>query len=180
MILVIDLEATCADDGSIAPETMEIIEVGAVWATAQGAVVDTLQRFVCPLERPRLTLFCMGLTQIQQGQVDAADNWPSVAADLAAFARRYRAQCWGSWGNYDARQIERECTRHGIGHPLAGLAHVNLKACFAKQRRIKQVGMSTALKIAGLALEGQHHRALSDAQNIARLLGSIDICSTAG
>jgi inhibitor of KinA sporulation pathway (predicted exonuclease) len=53
---------------------------------------------------------------------------------------------------------------------LAGLAHQNLKAGFAKRRRIKQVGMATALRIAGLELEGEHHRALADAMNIARLL----------
>ncbi|GHT86553.1 hypothetical protein AGMMS49960_14700 [Betaproteobacteria bacterium] len=40
MILVIDLEATC-DDGNvkpIPPDEMEIIEIGAVWATAEGMV----------------------------------------------------------------------------------------------------------------------------------------------
>jgi inhibitor of KinA sporulation pathway (predicted exonuclease) len=175
MILVIDLEATCADDGSIGPDAMEIIEVGAVWATENGVVVDSLQRFVRPVERPCLTPFCMALTRIRQAQVDAAAGWPGVAADLGSFARRHRARYWGSWGNYDARQIERECLRHGIAHPFAGLAHVNLKGRFAKLRGIKQVGMATALKIAGLPLEGQHHRALSDARNVARLLGSIDI-----
>lgn len=47
---------------------------------------------------------------------------------------------------------------------------VNLKADFAKGRKIKQVGMTTAMRIAGLEPKGAHHRALSDAQNIARLL----------
>ncbi|TAK99231.1 MAG: 3'-5' exonuclease, partial [Aquabacterium sp.] len=32
------------------------------------------------------------------------------------------------------------------------------------------VGMVTALKIGGLELEGEHHRAHMDARNIARLL----------
>ena len=41
---------------------------------------------------------------------------------------------------------------------------------FAKRRKIKQVGMATALQIVGLELEGEHHRALADARNIARLL----------
>jgi inhibitor of KinA sporulation pathway (predicted exonuclease) len=76
----------------------------------------------------------------------------------------------GSWGAYDPRQIERECARHGIADPLAHLHHKNLKASFAKARKIKQVGMATALQIAGLELEGEHRRPLSDALNIARLL----------
>ena len=54
--------------------------------------------------------------------------------------------------------------------PLAGIAHRNLKREFAKARRIREVGMSRALTIAGLALEGSHHRALDDALNIARLV----------
>jgi len=170
LILVLDLEATCADDGTIHPEQMEVIELGAVWATPAGEVIDTLQRFVRPTERPILTPFCMRLTHIRQAQIDSAPNWAAAAAELAEFARLHTGQSWGSWGAYDRRQIERESARHGLTDPLAGLAHVNLKAAFAKARRIKQVGMATALRIAGLELEGEHHRALSDARNIARLL----------
>lgn len=170
LILVIDLEATCCDQGTIAPEQMEVIELGAVWATPQGEVIDTLQRFVRPTERPTLTPFCIALTHIQQAQIDTAPNWSTIAAELAEFARLHAGQCWGSWGKYDARQIERESVRHGLADPLAGLPHVNLKATFAKARKIKQTGMATALQIAGLELEGDHHRALSDALNIAKLL----------
>ena len=170
MILVIDLEATCSDDGSITPEQMEVIELGAAWATPAGEVIDTLQRFVRPTERPTLTPFCRSLTHIEQASIDTAPSWPAVAAELAEFARLHAGQCWGSWGKYDARQIERESARHGLADPLAGLPHVNLKATFAKARKIKQTGMATALQIAGLELEGEHHRALSDALNIAKLL----------
>ena len=169
-ILVIDLEATCCDQGTIPPEQMEVIELGAVWATPTGEVIDTLQRFVQPKERPQLTPFCHSLTNIEQASIDIAPHWPTVAAELAEFVRRYSGPYWGSWGAYDRRQIERECARHGIADPLAGLLHVNLKATFAKARKIKQVGMATALQIVGLKLEGDHHRALADAQNIARLL----------
>lgn len=173
MILVIDLEATCADDGSISPEQMEIIELGAVWATPDGEAIDTLQRFVRPIARPRLTSFCVALTHIEQASIDAAPAWPTVAAELAKFTRLHVEQCWGSWGAYDLRQIERESARNGLSGPLASLAHVNLKAAFAKRRKIKQVGMAAALQIAGLALEDAHHRALSDARNIVRLLSFV-------
>lgn len=170
LILVIDLEATCADDGSIPPEEMEVIEVGAVWATHDGEAIDTFQRFVRPTRRPQLTEFCRSLTHIEQANIDTAPTWPMVAAELAAFSRRHAAQCWGSWGVYDRRQIERECAGHGLADPLRGLDHRNLKAEFAKRRKIKQVGMATALQIVGLELDGTHHRALSDALNITKLL----------
>ncbi|MDE1715875.1 3'-5' exonuclease [Chromobacterium amazonense] len=170
VILIIDLEATCADDGSIAPEQMEIIEVGAVWATPSGEVVDRFQSFVRPVDRPYLTDFCSSLTQIEQADVDHAPCWLAVAKSLSEFATRQVGQCWGSWGKYDARQIERECARHDVGDPLGRLQHVNLKASFAKRRRIKQVGMAKALQIVGLPLDGTHHRGLDDALNVARLL----------
>lgn len=170
MILVIDIEATCADDGSIPSEEMEIIELGAVWATSGGEVIETMRRFVRPIERPQLTSFCSSLTHIKQASIDAAPSWAIVAAELTEFCRLHPGKCWGSWGAFDANQIQRESVRHAIADPLPGLFHINLKASFAKIRKIKQVGMATALQIAGLELEGEHHRALSDARNIARLL----------
>ncbi|MCG9105730.1 exonuclease domain-containing protein [Laribacter hongkongensis] len=172
MILIIDLEATCADDGSIPAEQMEIIEVGACWATPMGEVIDRFQAFVRPAVRHQLSVFCRSLTHIEQAAIDTASPWPVVAAELAEFVRlNRRPGCfWGSWGCYDRKQIERECARHGIADPLAELEHRNLKAVFAKRRKIKQVGMATALQIAGLPLEGAQHRGLDDALNIARLL----------
>ena len=170
MMLVIDLEATCDEGNEIPPEQMEIIEVGAVWVGDDGSLVDTFQCFVRPTVNPALTAFCRTLTHIEQTWVDAAATWQTVSAELARFADRHAAAHWGSWGAYDCRQIERECARHGLPNPLGGLSHQNLKAQFAKKRRIKQVGMARALQILGLPLVGEHHRALSDACNIASLL----------
>lgn len=51
------------------------------------------------------------------------------------------------------------------------MAHVNAKRVFAKKQKIgKEVGMAKACQLAGLTLEGTHHRGLDDAQNIARLM----------
>jgi inhibitor of KinA sporulation pathway (predicted exonuclease) len=56
--LVIDLEATTSDDGSLPPDEMETIEIGAVLADARTlAVVDEFQSFVRPVRRPRLLPF---------------------------------------------------------------------------------------------------------------------------
>src|SRR5450830_66367 len=171
-VLVIDLEATCSDDGSITEMDMEVIEVGAVWVSPEGHIVHRFQSFVCPIKRPQLTLFCMSLTHIEQSDIDTAPTWPIVATNLGRFVQRYAQieSYWGSWGAYDCRQIQRECVRHRVESPLQDLIHQNLKANFARVRKIKQVGMATALKIVGLPLEGIHHRALSDALNISRLV----------
>lgn len=168
--LVIDLEATCADDTSIPPERMEALEVGAVWVAPNGQILDRFHSF-CRAQQP-LTVFCKRLLpHIDQVTIDSAPTWPTVAARLAEFAQRHQqpGSWWGSWGAFDHNQIGRESARHGVADPLP-LPHQNLKKAFAKARKIKQVGMATALRIAGLMPEGEHHRALDDALNIARLL----------
>jgi len=171
-ILLIDLEATCDEGDGIPVNDMEIIEVGAVWATAEGIVLDAFQALVRPVVRPQLTPFCRQLTRIEQADVDGAEPFPVVAARLSSFAQQHYATgaTWGSWGQYDAKQLVRDCERHGIEHPLAAFDHVNLKRRFAKERKIKEVGMARALQMVGLPLDGAHHRGLDDARNIAKLL----------
>jgi inhibitor of KinA sporulation pathway (predicted exonuclease) len=178
LILVIDFEATCDEGGTIPPEQMEIIEIGAVWATAKGKVLDEFQTFVRPMLRPHLTPFCRQLTSIQQTDVDAAEMFPTAAAALSRFAQRHQGAgaTWGSWGQYDFKQLARDCERHSIANPLAAFQHVNLKSQFAKRRfaksgkKFREVGMAKALQLVGLPLDGEHHRGIDDARNIARLL----------
>jgi inhibitor of KinA sporulation pathway (predicted exonuclease) len=172
MILVIDLEATCADDGSIPPAEMEIIEIGAVWATQDGVVQERFQTFVQPILRPQLTPFCRQLTSIQQSDIDAAQPFPVAAAGLTAFADRHRKpdSMWMSWGAYDRGQIARDCLRHSMSDPL-GMDHQNAKRLFSEQQKIsKRLGMGMVCKLTGVVFEGTQHRALDDAINIARLL----------
>ena len=171
-VLVIDLEATCDDADGLPASDMEIIEIGAVWATVEGTVLDTFRALVRPVVRPQLTPFCRQLTNIQQADVDGAELFPTVAARLASFAQLHQplGATWGSWGQFDAKQLARDCERHGIQNPLAAFAHVNLKRRFAKARKIKEVGMARALQMVGLPLDGSHHRGLDDARNIAKLL----------
>lgn len=170
--LVVDLEATCSDDGSIAPEEMEIIEVGACWATESGVVLERFQHLVRPLARPILTPFCKQLIGITQEEVDQAPLFPVAARALQAFVNEVASKdtVWMSWGNYDHKQLTRDAQRHGITMPLL-IPHQNAKRLFAKAQRIgKEVGMIRACALTGIALEGQHHRGLDDAVNIARLM----------
>lgn len=172
LVLVIDLEATCDEGDGLPASDMEIIEIGAVWATTEGTVLDTFQALVRPVVCPQLTPFCRQLTGMRQADVDGAEVFPVVATRLTSFAQLHPAAgaTWGSWGQFDAKQLVRDCERHGIQHPLAAFEHVNLKRRFAKARKIKEVGMARALQMVGLPLEGTHHRGLDDARNIAKLL----------
>lgn len=170
--LVIDLEAT-TDDGGWPLAEMEIIEIGATLVNREGRELDHFQRFVRPLRRPLLTLFCRELTHISQAQIDSAaplgDVWPLFERWLGQ--HRERLEGWASWGDYDRRQLEQDWRQLGLSSALGQVPHINLKQRFAKARRLERpLGLNGALQLAGLQFNGQQHRALEDARNTARLL----------
>lgn len=168
--LVIDLEATCDDQGAVPKHEMEIIEIGAVLADAETLnPCEEFQTFVRPVRHPTLTDFCCGLTHITQAMVDAAPRFPEAITALREFIDS-RAIVFGSWGAYDRRQFQQDAEFHGVKLPL-GPRHINLKQEFSRRRgTTKRFGMAGALRTAGFPLEGTHHRGIDDARNIARLL----------
>jgi len=170
--LVIDLEAT-TDDGGWPLAEMEIIEIGATLVNREGRELDHFQRFVRPLRRPLLTLFCRELTHISQAQIDGAaplgEVWPLFERWLGQ--HQARLEGWASWGDYDLRQLEQDWRQLGLSSALGQVPHINLKQRFAKARRLERpLGLNGALQLAGLQFNGQQHRALEDARNTARLL----------
>lgn len=170
--LIIDLEAT-TEEGGWPLTDMEIIEIGASLATADGREVDHFQRFVRPQRRPQLTTFCRRLTRINQVDIDAAADLPQVWREFEHWLSPHapRLAGWGSWGEYDLRQLQQEWQRHQLRSLLGAYPHLNLKQAFAQTRQLpKAVGLNGALQLAGLSFQGQQHRALADARNTARLL----------
>jgi len=47
--------------------------------------------------------------------------------------------------------------------------HINLKKCFWKIFACRALGLKCAVENIGLSWEGEHHRAIDDARNLARL-----------
>jgi inhibitor of KinA sporulation pathway (predicted exonuclease) len=172
LVVVIDLEATCCDAGSVPQAEMEIIEIGAVVASLTGKVVAEWASQVRPVRHPQLTKFCTSLTGIEQHQVDSADPLPLV---LQRFMEWLRCQdksiaAWASWGAYDLHQWRQDLNHHGLASPLPS-EHLNLKALFAKRQHLKKrPALSTALSHASLEFVGKPHWALDDARNAVRLL----------
>jgi 3'-5' exoribonuclease 1 len=167
---VVDLEATCCDDGSIRRQDTEIIEVGAVLCDASTLeIVEEFQCFVRPVRHPKLTEFCTKLTTITQAQVDAGVTFARAVAELGRWFGHHRT-LFCSWGDYDNNQFALEARRNGVRLPFGG-AHLNLKRRFSERRgESKQHGMAAALSLVGIRLSGTHHRGIDDARNIARLL----------
>lgn len=173
LILVIDFEMTCDEQDYMPKNEMEIIEIGAIWATAAGHVLAEFQTLVRPVLHTQLTPYCLAFIGITQAEIDAAPLFPAAAERLSQFVEIYKPAetLWSSWGKSDATQFSLDCERHGTSNPLATLTHVNLKREFAKRRGgMKQVGMKKALELIGQSIEGTHHRGLDDARNIAKLL----------
>lgn len=172
LLLVVDLEATCSDNGAVPKHQMEIIEIGAVLArpSAPFEAIDEFQAFVKPVRHPVLTPFCTRLTYITQADVDAADAFAEVMDQFVRWAVGHGRFLFCSWGDYDRKQFLQDCGHRGVRFPL-GADHINLKARFSERQGLKKrLGMAQALEAAGLALEGRHHRGIDDARNIARLL----------
>lgn len=168
--LVIDLEATCDDRGRIPRDESEIIEIGAVLLDAVTLLeLEEFQTFVRPVIHPQLTAFCTKLTSIQQADVERAPGFVAAIDALRTFIAG-RDVLFGSWGDYDRAQLEREATRHGVLLPL-GAHHLNIKQAFNDRAGgHKRRGVGQALSYVGRQFEGTAHRGIDDARNIARLL----------
>ena len=168
---MIDLEATCDDQGAVPREEMEIIEIGAVLLDpASWQIKEEFNAFVRPVRKPELTPFCVQLTSITQPDVDQAAGFVEVIGQLQDWLHPFRLTAWGSWGNYDRRQIQQDADFHRIDFPI-DTQHFNLKDRFTKRLKLpRRPGLGRALKIAELEFEGTHHRAIDDARNVARLM----------
>jgi inhibitor of KinA sporulation pathway (predicted exonuclease) len=171
--LALDVEATCDDGGGVPRQEMETIEIGAVVANADCEVVDEFQTFIRPVRHTRLTPFCIRLTGIRQADVDGAPGFREAMDAFKGWFSKYPDLVqWGSWGDYDKRQLEQDCALHGLSSSvyLPG-RHLNLKEAFKAALGLgTKPGLGQAIDIVGLEFLGTHHRGIDDARNIGRLL----------
>ena len=169
--LVIDFEATCCDKGSVPRGHMEIIEIGAVMANASDfQPVGEFQSFVRPVRHPTLTVFCTQLTSIQQSGVDEAPGFREAIASFKAWLDQYDGFVFCSWGDYDLKQLRKDCQFHKVPYPI-NAPHLNVKRLIAERHHLsKKPSLGQAVRFAGLNFSGTHHRGIDDARNIVRLL----------
>jgi len=186
LLLIVGLEATCWEN-HIAPsgcrqsvDEMEIIEFGCVIATRSGEVLDKRSFLVRPRVNPELSPFCQQLTMISQAMVDATPLFTAVVPEIDAWLSQWPGLTyWASWGNYDRRHIEAQSMREGVMPDFMRLLHLNLKTIWKNTTgERKRNGLGSALKYHNLAFEGQPHRGIDDACNMARLLPGMDWCFT--
>jgi 3'-5' exoribonuclease 1 len=169
--VVLDLEATCYERGSEAPDGFdnEIIEIGAVMLDDRGNEISRFESFSKPKLFPYLSDFCKDLTTIKQEQVDSAKPIADVLVD---FIKWCDGASLVSWGFYDKTQLSKDLIKNDLEYLLDEIEdHKSIKHLYAiwKKLRRKGVGLSKALNMEGLEFIGTPHRGIDDAVNIANI-----------
>lgn len=173
LLNVIDVEATCWDGQPPPGSVNEIIEIGLTVVDVAARRRVSRHRILVRPSRSRVSPFCTELTGLTQAEVDQGVSYAEacrILVDDHAAADRP----WASWGDYDrnqfARQSRADRVAYPFGHPVER-THTNAKAVFTTAYGLRRKpGMSQALRIAGLPLEGRHHSGEDDAWNIAALV----------
>jgi len=171
-ILVIDLEATCWEGEPPEGQEREVIEIGiCILDVASGRRLENPSILVKP-QRSTVSAYCTGLTTLTQEEVDCGVPFPKACRILR---EEYGSEkrLWASYGDYDRKQVRRQCEASGIDYPF-GDGHINVKSLFAIVHGLSQeVRLDKAMEIMGWELEGIFHRGADDAWNIARLLSDV-------
>lgn len=167
--IIYDLEATCWD-GNPPELRQEIIEIGAYKISRFGEVLDSFSRFVKPQINPFLSPFCLRLTHIEQSDINKANSFPSVVEDFQDWIGIYDDEyILASWGKYDQKQFNMDCELHRIESDWTE-AHINLKQQYAHIKKLsKQIGLAKAVRTEGFEFTGTQHRAIFDAENLAKI-----------
>lgn len=171
-ILVIDVESTCWKEEPPAGEQSEIIEIGLCWLNVTTKQPEGKRSILVRPSRSKVSPFCTRLTTLTQADVNQGIHFWEACLMLQ---EEYQSQnqVWASWGEYDRKQFQWQCTSFGLPYPFSE-RHINAKKLFAqKHSNGRQVGMARALQILKMPLEGTHHRGHDDARNIAHILGTL-------
>lgn len=164
--IAFDIELTC--DRDVLNYPYQIIEVAAVYC-CNGKIESTYQTYVKPTKPYEISAFCTELTGITAEHLSSAPTIVEVAGRLTDLIVKSKPDVVISWGKSDANLLEAECTSVGFPSPLQGKNYQDFKKQYCKARKIKRVGLKTALRISGVAAEGRPHSALDDAINLAKL-----------
>lgn len=170
-LLIIDVEATCWERGTAPPEqTNEVIEVGiCVFDLSFWKPTEKDQIIVTPTQSD-VSKYCTDLTGYTLPYLKAKGVSFHEACRQLRDKFESKTRVWGSWGDYDRVQFERECRRKDVIYPFSS-THFNLKALFSIHNQMKKgIGMKRALEKSKLRLEGLHHIGMDDAYNTGRIL----------
>lgn len=172
LLNIIDLEATCWEGDPPPGQVHEVIEIGVCVLNLDSLERSGKRSIMVKPARSQVSAFCTHLTGITPQE---AEGGLSFAQALELLRREYQADSrpWASWGDYDRKQLQAQCEQLSLTYPLCA-RHTNAKKVFTEALGLKKrPGMDGALQLAGLPLEGRHHRGADDAWNIAALVAHV-------
>ena len=167
--IVFDLEATCWS-GLPPKGVSEIIEIGAVIVNRYGEVESSFSRFVRPIVNPLLSGYCKNLTTITQKNVDAARTFDKVVIDFIEWGEMYDEEyILLAWGDKDETMLRDDCRLHHIETDWTA-RYKDLKKGYQKLKGLSDSkGLMSVIKWEGFLFTGLPHRAISDAENLAKV-----------
>jgi inhibitor of KinA sporulation pathway (predicted exonuclease) len=168
-LIVVDVEATCWEGKQSENKENEIIEIGLCLLDLLNHEISNNRGIIVKPENSEVSEFCTKLTTLTQ---EIVNNGISLKEACEILEKEYesKSRIWASYGAYDLNQFSKECLKKKINYPFSS-NHINVKTLFCLKNRLKrEVGMSGALKILNLEIEGTHHRGVDDSKNIAKIL----------
>ena len=178
-VLLIDLEFTCWADSlrtgwADAARPAEVIEIGlAAYDLSTRTVIETFDARIRPTVNPILSDSCVNLLHISQGEIDTADELPTVLSVLEPWLRapsRARLATCG-WGSADRRTLARNARVLGLADPLSGRGHIDLSDVIIDLRGPATPADRDELRrLAHLPPNLHRHRALDDALDLTHFL----------
>jgi len=166
--IIFDLEASCWL-GRPPHGLNEVIEIGAVKVNDYNEVVSIFSKFIKPTVNPILSDFCKRLTSISQEDVDKTRTFPFIIQDFMDWIGIEEDFVLISWGKYDKQQLIQDCELHKLETEWLE-HHFNLKPAYRALKDLKdEPGLKKAVKLEGFEFTGIHHRAISDAENTAKI-----------
>lgn len=167
--IVYDLEATCWENQPPG-YVQETIEIGAFKINHFGEIRGKFNRFIRPTVHPVLSPFCRQLTGIDQIEVNRARPFPEVIQEFMDWGRiEEEDYVLCSWGNFDRKMFAHDCRLHRLDADWTE-RHANLKEQYRNLKRMRQgIGLRKAVEKEGIPFTGQHHRGISDAENLTKL-----------
>lgn len=170
-INIVDVESTCWDGDPPPGEMSEIIEIGIVQIDTRTLEVGKPKSIIVRPERSSVSEFCTKLTTLTQDQVKRGVDLKE-ACRVISFDYKTHDNAWASYGDYDRVQFDRVCKALGVKYPFGG-RHTNIKTILAATYGWgREIGMSEALDLMGMTLQGTHHRAADDVANIAQMFAA--------
>lgn len=168
--ILYDLEATCWR-GRPPHGVNEVIEIGAYKVNEVGDLLGEFNKFVKPDVNPQLSGFCTWLTSIKQSDVDRANKYPVVIEQFKEWINvddnDYQL-C--SWGQFDVQLLKNDCLLHELDYDWLDY-NLDIKAQYQDLMgdRVKKTGLKNTIKREGFEFTGIQHRAISDAENLAKI-----------